>query len=75
MSDITIPPEAGLAMANEVRRQCGIMVSPAVARAAIRAALAVWPGVSTRLADTVNVEPRVRQLVLPLPQEKIDAEG
>lgn len=83
MSEITIPPEALWAAARAVCETengpcdvdpsiCDCTYWNAAATAAIRAALAAWPGVSTRLADSVNVEPRVRQLILPLLQEKTD---
>jgi len=68
LTNITIPPEAVRA-AKVAWADNGGPTSDDDMAAAIRAALAAWPGMSTRLADTVNVEPRVRQIILPLPQE------
>lgn len=64
------PEQVPEAVVYEVFRRFEMGTKREAAKA-IAAAISAWPGMSTRLADTVNVEPRVRQLILPL-QEPSD---
>jgi len=42
-------------------------------RAAIAAAINAWPGMKTKLANSINVEPREQHLILPLTEPRDDA--
>lgn len=86
MSGITIPPEAVKAAAREITlalvlavdedcRACALTDDERkeLATAAIRAALAAWPGMERRepSGGGVSQEPRkAPRIILPLPQEE-----
>lgn len=86
MSDITIPPEALEAGAKQI---CGYERDQEVewreyighATAAITATLRAWPGMKEEIRDGFSFAPlphgtaiRYPVIILPLPQEKQDAE-
>lgn len=83
MTNINIPPEAVEAAAKTIAEPSdwGLLSEPwrdrlqDIATAAIRAALAAWPGMKTKLANSINVEPREQYLILPLNTENPDAEA
>ena len=77
MSKITIPPEAVEKTAREIAPHPWSMYTDAAkdhfrhkAIAAIRAALAAWPGMAVN--DGCPVWHAYPHITLPLPQEKID---
>ena len=64
--DIPIPPEVVEALREELRMS-RLCADPATARAAIRAALAAWPGMHHYIP---NAEPYYgKHIILPLTQE------
>lgn len=80
MTDITIPPEALEAAAKEIAMQCRCAMAcdwrnhMEDARAACIAMLRAWPGV--RDTSTEGGEPHWQHhIILPLTQEKTNAEG
>ena len=86
MTDITIPPEAVDRAAQAICEtengpckcmpdECGCIYWKAHATAALRAGIAAWPGMSQHDARTWSVMPDVPLIVLPLPQEKTNADA
>ena len=74
MSEITIPTEALEAAEKAILKEWTDMNSAAsAARAAIRAALAVWPGVAVN--DGCPVWHAYPHIILPLNTENPDAEA
>ena len=70
-TDIQIPPEAVEALREELRMS-RLCADPATARAALRAALAAWPGMRQRPSWELRTHKRSVEIILPLQEARDD---